>query len=456
MPSQIQPLCPLLTIVLLSRKKLQHDPNNTKWLRDTSTFGQKILRAQGWQPGEYLGAKDAPHSELHGAANASYIRVTLKDDMKGLGFDKRKDDETAGLAEFSDLLSRLNGKSTAKVEEEKEKRAMFRTNAYVHNRYGPMRFVKGGLLVGDEMKEDKAAEPVTEPSEDENKDSSSSSKSKKRKADPSSEEAKDATSDGEAQSKKRRTGDKKSKKRSSSEEEDDTEGRKSKSRKKEKKSKSKRSKSDSEERAALAEPAAAKTEEEPPESSASSEDESSRAKKSKDERREEKRARKEQKKREKEEKRRRKAEAKARGESTSGDSSTLPSSTNVTAASTPPTSGTSTPRPNPGRVRSRFLAAKREAMMNDKALAKVRSHQSLAGATLCSDSCRSGWSRHDLNVVCNGALRIEFLSRAFLALHGLASCFSARYWTLQMGYRARRHSRARRYRLSIESSKRCE
>lgn len=329
------------------RRKLQLDPNNTKWTRDTTTFGQKILRAQGWQPGEFLGAKDAPHSDLHGAANASYIRVALKDDMKGLGFDKRKEDEVTGLAEFSDLLSRLNGKSEKKIKEEQDKRLVFKTNAFVASRYGAMRFVRGGLLVGDEMKTD----GVEKDGQNESEDEEPKEKSKKRKAESLSEDESDSTQDDKAERKKRR-----------------------KEEKKDKKSKSKKSKSDDTDEPPKANTASESRADRKSSSSkrkASSSSESSEddePKKSKSERKEEKRARKEQKKKDKEEKKRKKAEAKLLKESASEVSSALPSSN----GSTPAGSGASTPRPPVrGHVRSRFLAAKREALSNDKALAKI-------------------------------------------------------------------------------------
>ncbi|PHH73314.1 hypothetical protein CDD82_5544 [Ophiocordyceps australis] len=147
-----------------SRSKISKDPNNTRWTRDISSFGHKILHAQGWRPGQYLGAQNAAHSNLHTAANASYIRVSLKDDMKGLGFDKAKEAQVTGLDVFSDLLSRLNGKSKETIQGEKVARLAIKTNWYVERKWGPMRFVKGGLLVGESMvdKAGKEASPSSE------------------------------------------------------------------------------------------------------------------------------------------------------------------------------------------------------------------------------------------------------------------------------------------------------
>ncbi|KAI8965870.1 hypothetical protein F5Y11DRAFT_311662 [Daldinia sp. FL1419] len=136
-----------------TRRKLQHDPNNTKWSRDETTFGQKILRAQGWEPGKFLGAQNASHSHLHTAASAAPINVLLKDDTLGLGAKPRhkQNTECTGLDVFKDLLGRLNGKSEETIEKERKVKSEIKTCLYVERKYGPMRFVSGGLLVGDQM-----------------------------------------------------------------------------------------------------------------------------------------------------------------------------------------------------------------------------------------------------------------------------------------------------------------
>ncbi|KAI2615650.1 hypothetical protein GGR54DRAFT_612228 [Hypoxylon sp. NC1633] len=138
-----------------NRRKLQHDPNNTKWSRDETTFGQKILRAHGWEPGKFLGAQDSAHSHLHSSASAAPITVLLKDDNLGLGAKPRhkQNAECTGLDVFKDLLGRLNGKSEEVIEKEKEVRSQIKTNMYIERKYGTMRFVSGGLLVGDQIKD---------------------------------------------------------------------------------------------------------------------------------------------------------------------------------------------------------------------------------------------------------------------------------------------------------------
>lgn len=139
-----------------SRVKLSHDPNNTKWTRDTRGFGHKILTVQGWQPGELLGAKDAPHAEYHTAANASHIRVFVKDDNLGLGAKRGSglaEGECTGLDVFQTLLGRLNGKDEDVLAKEQKSREDLKRAIFTERRWGSIRFVRGGYLVGDKIQE---------------------------------------------------------------------------------------------------------------------------------------------------------------------------------------------------------------------------------------------------------------------------------------------------------------
>ncbi|KAF5006027.1 hypothetical protein FDECE_7577 [Fusarium decemcellulare] len=354
-----------------TRRKINKDPNNTKWTRDTNTFGQKILRAQGWQPGQFLGAKDAPHSELHTAANASYIRVILKDDMKGLGFNKAKEDEITGLDVFQDLLSRLNGKTEDAIEEDQQARLAVKTHHFVEQRYGPMRFVYGGLLVGDEMKEkddDDSKDCKTTEDEDEDmvmesaptpKDSKKEKKSKKRKASEDGEES--SGRDAESKSKKRRKEERKLKENDSSADTDD-----SRAKKKEKKSKKDKSKKSTEE--VTGDEDTVPSEERSKKRKSKSKDKS----RSPEDSEEDSKVKDKKSKKEKKEKKKRKKEEAAASES----SSTVATQVSTPAVSAPGTgtttpSGTSTPRGSRNFVRSRFIAQKRQAVLDTKALNQV-------------------------------------------------------------------------------------
>ena len=148
-------LKPLLADTGLRRTKLSHDPNNTAWTRSTTGFGQRILISQGWTPGEFLGAKDAPHAGLYTQSSASHIRVTLKDDNLGLGAKcgaNAGDGQYTGLDILQGVLGRLNGKDQTVIEAEQKFRADLRKVIHAERRWGSLRFVSGGLLVGDSIR----------------------------------------------------------------------------------------------------------------------------------------------------------------------------------------------------------------------------------------------------------------------------------------------------------------
>ncbi|KAK0733975.1 hypothetical protein B0T26DRAFT_736769 [Lasiosphaeria miniovina] len=189
-----------------NKRKLGLDPNNTKWSRNTESFGQKLLRAHGWEPGQYLGAKDAAHAEWHTEANSGHIRVVLKDDNLGLGAKQNNGDQCTGLDAFQHLLGRLNGKAEDVLESEQKARDDMKLSLYLQKKIGTIRFVRGGFLVGNEHKdvlEDAKDLPkdapdasiksdeeiLTEPPVEESSEESepSKKKSKKRKAEPGSD-----------------------------------------------------------------------------------------------------------------------------------------------------------------------------------------------------------------------------------------------------------------------------
>ncbi|EME39583.1 hypothetical protein DOTSEDRAFT_75292 [Dothistroma septosporum NZE10] len=139
------------------RSRLSQDPNNNNWSKSTTNFGHKILSKQGWKPGEYLGAENATHADHYTAANASHIRVMLREDNLGLGAQLGKGNaETFGLALFSGVLGRLNGKSDAEVQKKQDALRDAELRAYQNTTYGFMNFVRGGLLVGDKMEPPKS------------------------------------------------------------------------------------------------------------------------------------------------------------------------------------------------------------------------------------------------------------------------------------------------------------
>jgi len=101
-----------------------------------------------------LGAKDASHAHFHTEANASHIRVALKDDNLGLGAIRGSGQgpgECTGLDAFQGLLGRLNGKTEGVLEREQRSRDDLKRAVYMENRWGALRFVSGGLLIGDKI-----------------------------------------------------------------------------------------------------------------------------------------------------------------------------------------------------------------------------------------------------------------------------------------------------------------
>jgi Pin2-interacting protein X1 len=298
--------------------------------------------------------------------------------MKGLGFDRAmKDDEITGLDIFTDLLSRLNGKSEEAVEEQKRARLVVKTNRFVEQRYGPMRFVRGGLLEGDKLKSNDNAPKETKEADSKPTSDAGSGKdkksSKKRKVE-SIDEGDDSTpSVTEPETKKKR---KKDEKKSSKKPTDDTASTTETDSKAKRKEKKKSKKDGSAKNTKTGDIVTLLSNE------ASTTDQADdtlpeKSKKSKEERKEEKRLKKLKKEDKKEEKRRKKAEAEAQkfadSSSSSKSSSPKPAGTDAktTAEPTPAASGTSTPRGNALFTRSRFLKAKREAMVDSNAINKV-------------------------------------------------------------------------------------
>lgn len=114
------------------------------------------MKSQGWQPGEYLGIKDAPHAEFHTEANASHIRVVLKDDNLGIGAKKGsglEQGECVGLDVFQNLLGRLNGRDEDEIEREQKSREDLKRAIYTERKWGSIRFVSGGFLIGDKIQD---------------------------------------------------------------------------------------------------------------------------------------------------------------------------------------------------------------------------------------------------------------------------------------------------------------
>ncbi|KAJ9668836.1 telomerase inhibitor [Coniosporium apollinis] len=143
-----------------NRSKISTDPNNTTWSRSTSRFGHRILTSQGWTPGQALNPH-AGHAGHYTAANTSHIRIALKDDNLGLGATRGgRDAETFGLSQLAGLLGRLNGKGEGELKREEAARRDVQLVGYQQRRWGAVRFVSGGFLVGEKVEDGDVAAMV--------------------------------------------------------------------------------------------------------------------------------------------------------------------------------------------------------------------------------------------------------------------------------------------------------
>ncbi|KAK6334616.1 telomerase inhibitor [Orbilia javanica] len=335
------------------KRKISHDPNNTKWTRSAG-FGHKMLLSQGWSPGTVLGPD--PNNPHHTIASQVGIKVMLKDDTLGLGCRGNQEDTCTGLGDLQSLLGRLNGKTDESVKSEEDTRRKM----WIEGRYG-MRFVKGEVLestwVTKGLKKD-VEEDKGDSSDEEAKDAET-----KAEKEPDTEDEEDDGSEGSGKKKGKSKKEKKQKDKESN--------------------KKKRKSSDEED------------EEDVDSSSSSEQDRKSDKAKRKAERavrraeKQAKKERKEAKRQRKDEKRRAKAEKKAL------KSGTAASSTPSSTASTPPampsaepevlelkrkskslpnslhTSGTSTPVNGRQALRSKWIAQKKMAVMDAKALNEI-------------------------------------------------------------------------------------
>ncbi|KAI0160261.1 hypothetical protein GGR57DRAFT_413767 [Xylariaceae sp. FL1272] len=357
-----------------NKRKLDFDPNNTRWTRDETTFGQKILRSQGWEPGKFLGAQDSPHAELHSAASFAPIKINLKDDTLGLGAKilAKQNDECTGLDVFKDLLGRLNGKSEVTLEKERLVRSEIKTNLYVERKYGPMRFVSGGLLVGDQQKmaELAKANPSTKPTKDETypeldeakslKKQKKDKKSKKRKA----EESGQAGIAEDAPKEKRKKYPKANASSDNDIEFEDSLNKRAKEGKKSKKSQEPAAELDSEK----IEPERKRKKSKKPKDTSNDSTETLEIIES------DKATKKDKKKKEKREKKRKQRDDESTANTTTSASTTttIGSTPHDSGSSTPLTTGTSTPTLSARhRARSRHIASKRQAFGDMTALNQI-------------------------------------------------------------------------------------
>ncbi|XP_067119303.1 PIN2/TERF1-interacting telomerase inhibitor 1-like [Centruroides vittatus] len=93
--------------------KLSLNPNGNLWAKDKERFGFKMLTKMGWKDGKGLGKNED--------GNTSHIKVSNKDDRKGVGFVGAEDDWIAHQDDFNSLLLSLNGHFQSKETDTTEK-----------------------------------------------------------------------------------------------------------------------------------------------------------------------------------------------------------------------------------------------------------------------------------------------------------------------------------------------
>jgi len=135
------------------RVKISHDPNNHSWAYAAESYGQKLLSAQGWRPGQGLGARNAKHFNSPAMPK---IKISRKDDTLGLGATLKSQDPIhirTGFDAFQGLLGRLNGNSDIEVRENEQRIQNRNLALSAQGKWGGVTFVSGGMLVqGDRYK----------------------------------------------------------------------------------------------------------------------------------------------------------------------------------------------------------------------------------------------------------------------------------------------------------------
>lgn len=205
------------------------------------------MSAQGWAPGDRLGAKDAAHAEHLTSASLTHIKVTLKDDTLGLGARLSREGQPTGLDAFKGLLGRLNGKSEEELTREQRKRDDVHLARYVALKFPEVRFVRGGLLAQEKLQRlpdpapkketkdvasdsDSAENTESAPEKSSKSKSKSKEKSKEKSSKKSSKKSRSQSDEADSSSSDKKKKSKKSKKRKADDDEDSESETKSKRR----------------------------------------------------------------------------------------------------------------------------------------------------------------------------------------------------------------------------------
>jgi Pin2-interacting protein X1 len=80
------------------------DPNNTKWSKDDTRFGARIMKKAGWDDGKGIGRNED--------GVATHVKTTRKDNVLGIGYEgKVQETWSTQSVGFADILKRINTQS---------------------------------------------------------------------------------------------------------------------------------------------------------------------------------------------------------------------------------------------------------------------------------------------------------------------------------------------------------
>lgn len=312
-------------------------------------------------------------------ASSSHIRAILREDNLGIGAagpGANNANECTGLDVFKDLLGRLNGTSEAVIDKQRQARENVKLTLYVERRFGPMRFVRGGFLIGDDMEDEKGDEAEAD-ADALTTAQVSTSESASSASEPEVDDSKAARKKAKKEKKERKEKKDKSKKRkATSDDEEDGATEVADSQQKEKKSK-RRKKDDVSEVEAVKDESQSTSSVEDEKTDKAEKNRSKKDKKEKKDKREKKvkgdKSDKKDKKDKKEKKRRRDAESGASTPAATETGEEMDTDTATPSESEKPTSAYPTSLMSSRHLaRRRYINQKRAAVADPQALKQVR------------------------------------------------------------------------------------
>ncbi|XP_018573338.1 dual specificity protein kinase splB [Anoplophora glabripennis] len=107
-----------------TKQKWSLNPRGNDWVQDSNKFGQKMLEKMGWQHGKGLGAKEDGITE--------HVKVSYKNDSKGMGYKESNDQWTEHESNFSALLESLSGEKPDEVKLNSLEKKSQNSRARVH------------------------------------------------------------------------------------------------------------------------------------------------------------------------------------------------------------------------------------------------------------------------------------------------------------------------------------